>query len=226
MRVKAVIAYDGTDFEGFQRQTHTDKTITSAIETALQSLQIHSPITASGRTDAGVHATGQVLHFDLPDFWVDLAKLCDHLNARLQAIHFKHISKASDEFHARFDAKRRVYRYLFSLRKPQLFAQKYIAHVPIDDMQRLQSALALFEGRHDFSAFKKTGSSTLDDIRTIHRTRLKKYNNVYAVYFEADGFLRAQVRMMLSAAFEVAQEKYPAYEISKKLSDPTLTHTR
>ena len=226
MRVKAVIAYDGTDFEGFQRQTRTNNTITSAIETALQSLQIHSPITGSGRTDAGVHATGQVIHFDLPDFWVDLAKLRDHLNARLQAIHFKHISKVSDEFHARFDAKRRVYRYLFSLREPQLFAQRYIAHVPVDDILRLQSALALFEGRHDFAAFKKTGSPTRNDVRTIYRTRLKKHNNIYAIYFEADGFLRAQVRMMLSAAFDVANGKLSPEDLSEQINHTTHHTTR
>ena len=75
MRVKAVLSYDGSCYQGFQKQTSTKNTISSAIEEALISLQIHSPITGSGRTDAGVHASGQVIHFDLPNFWDDLGKL-------------------------------------------------------------------------------------------------------------------------------------------------------
>ena len=102
MRIKAVIAYDGSRFQGFQRQKSTKDTITTAIETALRSLNITSDITGSGRTDAGVHASGQVIHFDLPDFWHDLGKLKDHLNIKLQSIEFKHIALSEDNFHARF----------------------------------------------------------------------------------------------------------------------------
>ena len=72
MRVKAVITYDGSSFLGFQKQKSTTQTVTYAIEEALSSLHITGVITGSGRTDAGVHATGQVIHFDLPDFWTDL----------------------------------------------------------------------------------------------------------------------------------------------------------
>ena len=226
MRIKAVIAYDGTDFEGFQRQTRTSNTITTAIEAALHSLQINSPITGSGRTDAGVHATGQVIHFDLPPYWDDLPKLRYHLNARLHAVYFKHITPVSDDFHARFDARRRIYRYLFSPREPDLFFRRYVAHIPVNNFEQLASALKLFEGEHDFGAFKKTGSSTPSDIRTLYRTRLKKYGNIYAVYFEANGFLRAQVRMMLSAAFDVADSKQSPSDLRAQLSGQSPLHSR
>ena len=74
-KVKAVISYDGSIYYGFQKQKSTTKTITHAIEEALNSLHIGSSIVASGRTDAGVHATGQIIHFNLPYFWSDLNKL-------------------------------------------------------------------------------------------------------------------------------------------------------
>ena len=106
MRVKAVVSYDGSHYLGFQKQKSSKRTITSAIEEALLSLHIPSPIVGSGRTDAGVHASGQVIHFDLPDFWNDLKKLKLNLNRKLIDISFKHITKVSDDFHARFSAKK------------------------------------------------------------------------------------------------------------------------
>jgi len=75
MRVKATIAYDGSAFYGFQRQTNTPQTVTGQIEAVLKQLHIDTQIVGSGRTDRGVHATGQVIHFDLPDYWQDLEKL-------------------------------------------------------------------------------------------------------------------------------------------------------
>ena len=113
MRVKAVISYDGSAYFGFQKQKSTTKTITTTIEKALISLGIKSSIIGSGRTDAGVHASGQVIHFDLPYFWQDLDKLKLNVNRKLSDIQFKNISKVEDDFHARFDAKRRTYRYVF-----------------------------------------------------------------------------------------------------------------
>jgi len=218
LRIKAILAYDGTDFEGFQRQKNTRNTITTAIEDALHSLQIEDSITGSGRTDAGVHASGQVIHFDLPPFWSDLDKLKAHLNSRLEAIAFKHLTPVSDDFHARFDAKQRIYRYLFSQQKLSVFEQRYIARIKPLDLAALEEALHLFEGTHDFGYFMKTGSETRDNIRTIHKTRLKKLGKYHAIYFEADGFLRAQVRMILSAAFDVATDRFTAAQLTEQLS--------
>jgi tRNA pseudouridine38-40 synthase len=120
-RVKAVITYDGSPYYGFQKQTSTSKTITYEIENALHSLQIHTPIVGSGRTDAGVHASGQVIHFDLPPFWSDLEKLKLNLNRKLHDIQFKHICFVPSDFHARFHAKKRLYRYVFKTSKPSGF---------------------------------------------------------------------------------------------------------
>lgn len=206
MRVKAVIAYDGSVYHGFQKQTTTDKTVTGDIEKALRSLQIDSSIVGSGRTDAGVHATGQVIHFDLPDFWSDLNKLRLNLNRKLTQIHFKHISTVPHDFHARFSAKKRLYRYVFKTRKPSIFERKYISyHQAGFDENLLKQALKLFLGVHDFDHFHKTGTLTHTTVREIYKTAYIQRNSYHYIYFQANGFLRSQVRMMVEAAIECAK---------------------
>ena len=199
MRVKAVISYDGSFFRGFQRQTKTDNTITTSLESALRSLHINSDITGSGRTDAGVHATGQVIHFDLPDYWDNNKKLQWELNRKLKHIRIKHITSVEESFHARFSAKRRIYRYIFKRSTPSIFEENYIANYPAFDPALLQEALQAFEGEHDFRYFYKTGSDIHTTERTIYRARHITLGSYSAIYFEANGFLRAQVRMMVDA---------------------------
>ena len=205
MRVKAVIAYDGSEYQGFQKQTTTDKTVTSDIEKALRSLQIDSSIIGSGRTDAGVHATGQVIHFDLPEFWSDLDKLKLNLNRKLTQIQFKHISMVPNDFHARFSAGKRLYRYVFKTNKPSIFEQKYISYYPEFDASLLSEALELFVGEHDFDHFHKTGSVTHTTVRKIYKTDYIQRNHYHYIYFQANGFLRSQVRMMVEAAMLCAR---------------------
>ncbi len=217
MLLKAVIAYDGSYFEGFQRQTRTDRTITTAIEKALASLNIDSQITGSGRTDSGVHATGQVIHFEAPDHWNDLKKLRNILNRKLEHIAFKHISVAPEGFHARFSAKRRIYRYIFRTTPPSVFESNYISHYPPFDTAMLQNALKLFEGRHDFGYFHKSGSQIHSSIREIYRARYLRRGEYHCIYFEANGFLRAQVRMMVDTAMKCANGELTLEQISDQL---------
>jgi len=207
MRVKAVIAYDGASFRGFQKQKSTKQTITTAIEDALISIGITSEIRGSGRTDAGVHATGQVIDFELPIFWQDLKKLKEVLNRKLKHISFKHISWVEDSFHARFSAKRRIYRYIFKTTTPSIFENRYIAHYPKFNQELLIESLKTFEGEHDFTNFLKTGTITHTNIRTIYKAYYKKYNGYHIIYFEANGFLRSQVRLMVEFAMRVALDK-------------------
>ena len=218
MRVKAVISYDGSHYQGFQKQRSTKMTITTAIEEALTSLQIDSPIVGSGRTDAGVHATGQVIHFDLPSFWSDLEKLKRNLNRKLTDIAFKHISLATDDFHARFSAKKRVYRYVFKTHRPSVFEQKYISYYQEFDPELLIKALKTFEGKHDFSFFHKTGTLTHTTVREIYRTDYIERNGYHLIYFQANGFLRSQVRMMVDAAMLCARGDMSEIELQEQLS--------
>lgn len=218
MRVKAVISYDGSNYQGFQKQRSTKMTITSAIEEALISLHIHSPIVGSGRTDAGVHATGQVIHFDLPDFWDNLEKLKCNLNRKLSDIYFKHISFAAEDFHARFSAKKRLYRYVFKTQKPSVFEQKYISYYQVFDPVILLQALKCFEGKHDFSFFHKTGTLTHTTIREIYHTNYVERNGYHFIYFQANGFLRSQVRMMVDTAMSCAKNDMTITQLQEQLS--------
>ncbi len=217
MRVKAVIAYDGSHYFGFQKQTSTSRTITYAIEKALSSLQITSSIVGSGRTDAGVHATGQVIHFDIPDFWTDLSKLKLNLNRKLKEIEFKHISKVSHDFHARFSAKKRLYRYVFKTKNPSVFEQKYISYYPDFNAEHLKKALKYFEGQHDFAYFLKTGSYTHTTTREIYQASYREHNGYHYIYFQANGFLRSQVRMMVAAAMATAKGEMSYLELDQQL---------
>jgi len=208
MRVKAVIAYDGSAFFGFQRQTSTPHTVTQSIEEALRTLQIDTVIVGSGRTDRYVHATAQVIHFDLPDFWTDLAKLKQILNRRLTSIRFKHIQPVDNHFHARFSAKKRYYRYLFKTTRPSVFEEKYLSFYPGKfDPFRLHEALKYFEGEHDFRYFHKTGSPIHTTVRTIYQSRYYQYGDIHIMTFEANGFLRSQVRLMAESALQCARGK-------------------
>jgi tRNA pseudouridine38-40 synthase len=217
MRVKAVISYDGSAYLGFQRQKSTKRTVSTAIETALTSLQIESGITASGRTDAGVHASGQVIHFDIPDFWFDLQKLKLNLNRKLHDISIKQITEVADDFHARFHAKKRLYRYVFKSSTPSVFEKKYISYYQEFDADLLQKALKYFEGKHDFNFFHKTGSDTHTSVREIYYTQYKEHKGYHFIYFQANGFLRSQVRMMVDAAMQCATKEMTLTQLQEQI---------
>lgn len=218
MRVKAVITYDGSHYFGFQKQKYTNKTIMHALEKALHGLHIYSEIIGSGRTDSGVHATGQVIHFDLPSYWNDLDKLTLNLNRKLCDISIKHISKVPDDFHARFWAKKRVYRYIFKTSKPSVFEQKYISHYAPFDATLLSKALQCFEGKHDFEYFRKTGSVTHTSIRHIYTSQYRLQGEYHIIYFKANGFLRSQIRMMIGASMLCATGKLSIKALQEQIN--------
>ena len=218
MRVKAVITYDGSHYLGFQKQKSTKQTIMYELALALHSLQITSEIVGSGRTDAGVHASGQVIHFDLPAYWTDVQKLKLNLNRKLQHIQFKHITPVNSDFHARFSAKKRLYRYVFKTSKPSVFEQTYISYYEAFDVSLLRKALELFEGEHDFEYFRKTGSETYTTIRTVYSAKYYVKNGYHVIYFQANGFLRSQVRMMVDAAMLCAREEMTLLELEEQIN--------
>lgn len=132
-KVKAIISYDGTKFQGFQRQKHTQNTVAGEIEKVLKSLIIDTKIVGSGRTDRGVHALNQVISFKIPIFW-DLEKLKQILNQKLKSIYIKNILKVKENFNARFSAKSRSYIYIFKTKNPQ-YLKKIISHIIITLIQ-------------------------------------------------------------------------------------------
>ena len=131
-RIKLTISYDGSKFNGFQIQKNNNKlkTVAGTITKVLKKLNIQTNIIGSGRTDSGVHATAQVLHFQIPLFWNDLEKLKSKLNLMLdQSIYVKKIQRVDEDFNARFSAKKRLYRYVLYSGNYQPFHAPYALHV-------------------------------------------------------------------------------------------------
>ena len=204
MRCALTIAYNGTHFLGSQIQSETNNTIFGNLEKVLLQLGIDCRVIASGRTDKGVHATGQVCHIDLPDFWLDLEKLKRVLNEMLpHAISVKSIKEVDDEFHARYSAKKRVYRYIIKKGDSNPFEHEFITFIKDIDLDKIQTNIKLFVGEHDFKQFMKTGSDAGSTIRVIYRAFAYKYKDVIVLNFEANGFLRSQIRLMVGALLKL-----------------------
>ena len=220
MRVKATIAYDGSRFYGFQRQTTTEETVVGKLEKALRNLHIESPVVGSGRTDRGVHATGQTIHFDIPSFWYSrLDKLRSELDKRLEYIRFKRLVYVDASFHARYDAYARRYIYRFTVSPSAPHLQAYIAYFPPGfDTLRLEKALSLFRGTHDFRYFHKSGSDPRTTVRTVLNTVYRRLGKQHIIAFTADGFLRAQVRMMIEAAMQTAYDNLSLQALQKQIN--------
>lgn len=223
MRVKATIEYDGSKFYGFQVQREGDKnilpTVISRIEALLKALHIHSKVEGSGRTDRGVHATGQVIAFDLPEYWSDLGKLINILNDKLEYIRFKTLKPCDEAFSPRYHAKSRVYRYIVSPENSRPFLLDYVAFTPALDCEKIQEGIRLFEGEHDFVMFRKSGSEEKTTVRTIYKARFYRYRNIYVFYFEGNAFLRSQIRMMVDALLKLSSGMISASQLKSQIDN-------
>ena len=205
MRIKAVIAYDGSRFYGFQRQKQAVPTVVGSLESALRKLNIKSDVIGSGRTDRGVHATGQVVHFDIPSYWETKRDVLHRaLQRHLDAIAIRRLTAVPDTFHARYDAKKRLYRYVFKTNDVSVFEAPYVTDYRGMRTTNLQDILRLFEGTRDFAAFHKRGSDTTTTVRTVYKTHYYRYKAYHIVTFLGNAFLRSQVRLMVEAALRCA----------------------
>lgn len=205
MRVKVTLSYNGSRFRGSQTQTRTADTVMGVLTRALVRLGIDSEPVASGRTDAGVHAFRQVVHLDLPPFWTSLTKLQFMLHKQLPLfIRIRRIEPVADDFHARFSAKRRVYRYVMSDKEPSPFEADLVTFTATPlDLELINRAMRLFEGTHDFEFFMKTGSDVHHCVRTIHKAFAYRHRGYVVLYFEANAYLRSQIRMMAGSVLKV-----------------------
>jgi tRNA pseudouridine38-40 synthase len=214
VRIYLKIAYNGTYFEGFQKQAHTQNTVIGALCKALRSIGIFTTPIGSGRTDAKVHALGQVVHMDLPHYWHDLTKLKQTLNKHLNpALHVREIKEVSSSFHARFDANLRHYRYIIWHGECQPCWAESVAFEPSFSISLANEALRLMEGEHDFVFFKKEGSGVKNNRRTLYEAFCYRRGNLSVFSFKANGFLRSQVRLMVGVAIAYANEKLTKEQI-------------
>jgi tRNA pseudouridine38-40 synthase len=210
-RLKATISYDGTNFSGYQVQPGK-RTVQLAVESSLK--QIHKGqdirITASGRTDAGVHAVGQVIHFDSP-FNIPVANWPRALNALLpEDIYVKKVEIVSDTFHARFDVAQKEYRFkLLNRPSPDLFRRLYTVHIPEPlDIARMQEAAIYIKGTHDFTSFCAANTSVVDKVRTISLLEVQPaLEDEIHVRVIGNGFLYQMVRIIVGQLVTIGKGK-------------------
>jgi tRNA pseudouridine38-40 synthase len=204
--IKMVLAYDGSRYRGWQRQK-TGETIQQSLEERLRMiLQEPVCVVASGRTDAGVHALGQVCHFRT-DARLGVDVIRKGLNALLpEDIFVGEMSQVDADFHARYSAKGKAYEYRILNREDRdLFQRHYAWHVrtPLD-MPAISECLSTLEGTHDFSSFRSTGSGNMNPVRTICRAEIGRgEGGLLKVMLEADGFIRHMVRNIVGTVVEV-----------------------
>lgn len=212
-----MISYDGTLFFGSQIQPE-QRSVIGDFKKALGFLNIDSKIDVSGRTDRGVHATYQVINFKLPAFWSDLEKLKNSLNRVLpDDIYVRKLNLVDESFNSRFSAKKRLYRYIVSTKEPNPFEKKYITFVDSINEQRIKEAIELFEGIHNFKYFKKEGSDNKSDVREIFKTRFYNFRGYYIFYFEANSFLRSQIRLMVGFLLNISNKKLSKEDLRNAL---------
>lgn len=207
VRYKAIIAYDGTNFCGFQRQLN-GRTVQEEVEKVLTKLaskriEIHG----SGRTDSGVHALGQVIHFDFP-YERPLEKLRFALDTQTpEDISVKSVEKVADDFHARYLAKEKTYEFHVEIGKPRSPFRRFYASYysyPLD-IERMQRAIGDFVGTYDYSSFCSSGSSVENKVRTVYEARLEvtPERNELIFTFRGDGFLYNMVRIMVGTLLKI-----------------------
>ncbi|MBI3878914.1 MAG: tRNA pseudouridine(38-40) synthase TruA [Verrucomicrobia bacterium] len=224
LKFKLTIAYDGTAYQGWQVQK-TGVGVQEKIEGALAKLFPSAPrLHGSSRTDTGVHALGMVAHFEVPraEFKLPLGRLLIAINAWLPPdIRVLAAARAPKNFHARFDASGKQYRYLVwnhSAMNPLLRTQAWHVKRPLD-LAAMRRAARLFVGRHDFRSFRTNPTYDTDStVRTITRCEIKRSGPQLTVIIEGDGFLYKMCRGIAGTLVQVGEGKIAADEIKRILA--------
>ncbi|MGL4696770.1 tRNA pseudouridine(38-40) synthase TruA [Enterococcus larvae] len=207
-RYKAVIAYDGTNFNGFQAQPN-GRTVQEELEKTLKKMNNGKTIQifGSGRTDAGVHAEGQVIHFDYPEDR-PLERIRYALDTQTpEDISVKQVEKVGEDFHARYHVTEKTYQFRVDIGKPRSpFRRFYASYYPYPlDLDKIYRALPDLLGTHDFTSFCASGSSVDDKIRTIYEAKMEvnKQGDELLFTFRGDGFLYKMIRILVGTLLKI-----------------------
>ncbi|MCQ2914516.1 MAG: tRNA pseudouridine(38-40) synthase TruA [Alphaproteobacteria bacterium] len=219
-RYKITIEYDGTNYSGWQRQ-EKDPSIQEEIEKAAVNFLHHEiTLTGAGRTDAGVHALGQVASFDTDKEFTNFA-LCSAFNAWLkpQPIVVIDAQKVDDDFSARFSAIERSYIYKILNRKfrPALMENR-CWHVPQElDVDAMRDSAQIFLGKHDFTSFRAAACQAKSPIRTLDEFTITKENDMILFHLRAKSFLHHQVRNLVGTLKLVGEHTWTKQDVQNAL---------
>lgn len=219
MRVKIIIEYDGTNYAGWQRQDNAIAVQQKIEEAVFEITGQRAVVTGAGRTDAGVHALGQVAHFDTtatipPEKWAYA------LNTKLpEDIRIRSSMKVDPEFHSTLHAEKKHYRYsIYNAPHTSPTRRLYAASVfyPLDE-KLMQAAADVFPGEHDFSAFAAAGSDIKTTVRRVYSAKVTRNGDM--LYFDVvgNGFLYNMVRIMAGTIIEVGYGKLAKTDVENAL---------
>lgn len=219
--LKLILTYDGTDFSGWQRQPDR-RSVQQVLEEAVAPLNggVVPSSNASGRTDAGVHALGQVVHF-LNQVKLPTATVVKALNATLPPdVRVKSATDVSQAFHATLDTKSKVYRYVID-NGPTAdpFQLRYSHHVyqPLD-LAAMTAGAQHIVGRHDFHSFETHWPNRTSSVRTVYRVTVSRMDRFVWIDVEADGFLYNMVRTIAGTLILVGQGRWAPDQVGKAIA--------
>ena len=221
---KLTLSYDGTAFVGWQRQA-AGASVQGLLEDALAVLEgAPVAVAGAGRTDAGVHALGQIASVRLSRVLEPLT-LVQAANFRLPpTIRVLDATIVPDAFHARFDARSKTYRYrIWNARVLSPFERAFVWHVPepVLDVDAMSAAAAVLEGRHDFAAFQGAGPERRTTERVVFHSRACRDGDLVTYEVRGDGFLRHMVRSIVGSLVDVGRGRYPAEWMQEVIASRT-----
>ena len=219
MRYVAEIAYDGTNYAGWQRQKNA-VSVQELLENAFfAAFKTRVAVTASGRTDAGVHAAGQVAHFDTESS-VPAEKFYKALNVFLPgSVKVIKSEEADADFHACNSAKKKTYAYSLYVSDTELpLKERYAERIADADVEKMKAAAKEFVGTHDFSAYKASGSSAKTTVRKIYSCKVVKKGTDITFTVCGNGFLYNMVRIMVGATVAAGKGEISVEDIRRSLA--------
>ncbi|MFI3214048.1 MAG: tRNA pseudouridine(38-40) synthase TruA [Eubacteriales bacterium] len=219
---RVVLQYIGSRYQGWQKQESTDNTIQGKLEELLKKMtgkkvEVHG----SGRTDSGVHAYGQVASFSI-DTNKKPKEIMEYMNFYLpDDIAVIQIDKVAERFHARLNAKGKVYRYrVLNTNVPSVFDKKFVYQVPEQlNMERMKVAAKIFCGKHDFKAFTSNKRTKKSTVRTIENIEIERSGSEIVFTFTGNGFLYHMVRIMMGTLLEVGKGERAPEEVEMLLEN-------
>ena len=219
--IKLTIEYDGKDFNGWQKQPNK-LNIQGTIEQAIKNITGEDvELNASGRTDAGVHALGQVANFKT-NSEIPIEKFAIAINSKLKkSIVIKKAEEVDERFHSRLNCKRKTYRYIINNSSEGTAIYRYLeTHIPQKlDVKKMEQALKYFEGEHDFKAFKASGTSSKSSVRTIYKTQIYKKEDRIIIELTGNGFLYNMVRIIAGTLVDVGLGKIEPQQIENIIKE-------
>lgn len=218
MKYLMTFSYDGTNFNGYQKQPK-ERTVQKVIEDALKEINGGKLVNlcASGRTDTGVHALSQKAHFEI-DKKIACDKLMRGINSLLPGdVYIKKIEEVADDFHARFNVIGKEYIYKINMGEYNPIERNYIYQYNKKlDINEMERGLKFFEGEHNFKSFTKTNDEIVDYVRTISNTMIARDSkdiNKITITFVGTGFMRYMVRNMVGLLIEIGEGKRRAEDV-------------